>query len=280
MNYSTLVGVVIGLLTVVIAIVFSSTNALAFLNIPGLFIVVMGTLAATLSSYPMREFLRITKLIRIVLHDEKINPQKQVDEIEEIARKWFRDDIRGVEKHIKTIDNAFLKTGVQLVIDKTPLHDVLDLLRWRIARLRAQEQAEANIFRSMSGFAPAFGMLGTLIGLINMLGILDTNNFSEIGFYLAIALVTTFYGIVFANLVCKPIAIKLERRTEHRVMLMSMVMEGVSLISQRRSPSFIRATLNSFIAQHENELHAPDELTLDKKLSLASNKNKQSALYN
>lgn len=260
MNFSTIIGVIVGLCVVGFVIWLTALDSLAYLNVPGLIIVIGGTLAATLVSYPAREFLRMFKLMGIVLYDNQLDAKRQVDEIEQLARKWFRDDLRGVERDLDSIENTFLKTGVQLVIDKTPLQDIIDLLHWRITRLRAQEQAEAQMFVSMAGFAPAFGMLGTLIGLINMLTIMDNKNFSEIGFHLAIALVTTFYGLLFSNLLFKPIATKLERRTERRVILMTMVMEGISLMSQRRTPSFIRATLESFIAQHEDELHDPVNL--------------------
>ena len=260
MNFSTIIGVIAGLCVVGFVIWLTALDSLAYLNVPGLIIVIGGTLAATLVSYPAREFLRMFKLMGIVLYDNQLDAKRQVNEIEQLARKWFRDDLRGVERDLDSIENTFLKTGVQLVIDKTPLQDIIDLLHWRITRLRAQEQAEAQMFVSMAGFAPAFGMLGTLIGLINMLTIMDNKNFSEIGFHLAIALVTTFYGLLFSNLLFKPIATKLERRTERRVMLMTMVMEGISLMSQRRTPSFIRATLESFIAQHEDELHDPVNL--------------------
>jgi chemotaxis protein MotA len=259
-NFSTIIGVIVGLCVVGFVIWLTALDSLAYLNVPGLIIVIGGTLAATLVSYPAREFLRMFKLMGIVLYDNQLDAKRQVDEIEQLARKWFRDDLRGVERDLDSIENTFLKTGVQLVIDKTPLQDIIDLLHWRITRLRAQEQAEAQMFVSMAGFAPAFGMLGTLIGLINMLTIMDNKNFSEIGFHLAIALVTTFYGLLFSNLLFKPIATKLERRTERRVILMTMVMEGISLMSQRRTPSFIRATLESFIAQHEDELHDPVNL--------------------
>nr|WP_256489528.1 MotA/TolQ/ExbB proton channel family protein [Pleionea sp. CnH1-48] len=233
----------------------SSTNAAAFINLPGLGIVVGGTFAATMVSYPMPEFKRLFKLIGIVVREPKVDAKHQVEEIETLARMWFRDDFRGVESHMTRLNNTFLKTGLQLIVDKTPLPDILDLMHWRITRLRAQEHSEANMFRAMASFAPAFGMLGTLIGLINMLPQMGSGNLSEMGIQLAIALVTTFYGLLLSNLVFKPIAIKLERRTERRIMLMTMVLEGISLMSQKRTPGFIRATLDSFIAQHDNELY-------------------------
>src|SRR3546814_13308682 len=112
----------------------------------------------------------------------------------------------------ENVSTTSLKTGVQLVIDSTPEQDIVDLLHWRISRLRAKERAEAQLLRTMAGFAPAFGMVGTLVGLVNLLFLLGDGDMTAIGQQMALALMTTFYGILFANLLLKPVAVKLERR--------------------------------------------------------------------
>ena len=109
----------------------------------------------------------------------------------------------------------------------------------------------------MANFAPAFGMLGTLVGLINLINLMSLlggGDMRAIGQQLALALMTTFYGILLANLLFKPVAVKLERRTETRVVLMNMVLQGISMMSERRSPSLMRETLKSFMAHHEDEI--------------------------
>jgi formate hydrogenlyase subunit 3/multisubunit Na+/H+ antiporter MnhD subunit len=100
----------------------------------------------------------------------------------------------------------------------------------------------------------AFGMIGTLVGLVNMLEVMYAGDLQVIGPRMAVALLTTFYGILLANLVFKPIAVKLERRTEERLITMNMVLEGISLITKRRLPSFIEETLNSFVANFHDEI--------------------------
>jgi len=152
------------------------------------------------------------------------------------------------------VQNPFLRTGVQLVIDRTPEDEIVDLLQWRIAHLRSREAAEAQIFRLMASYAPAFGMLGTLLGLINLMDLVGAGDMKAIGQQLAIALVTTFYGVLLANLVFKPIAVKLERRTEQRLVLMNMVLEGISLMCAGRSPALMRETLKAFVAQYDDEI--------------------------
>jgi chemotaxis protein MotA len=253
-NYSTLLGVALSTVLLGFIILVEVTDPLAFLNLPGLLIVVLGTFSATCLSYPLRDIKQSIKAIRLVIFYESLDPRQEADEITRVAQLWFKRDLIGVENIIDSINNSYLKTGFQLIIDNTPMEDILTLLKWRIVRLRAKEQVAANIFHSMANYSPAFGMLGTLIGLINMLEILAQKDISAIGFNMGVALITTFYGLIFANLVFNPIAIKLERRTEQRVMIMSMVMEGITLIAERRTPAFIRETLYSFIVHHEDEL--------------------------
>jgi chemotaxis protein MotA len=196
--------------------------------------------------------------VKLIFYYESLNPQKEADEITAVAKMWFQRDSIAIENVIDSIHNPYLKTSFQLIVDKTPVDDILALLKWRIARLRAKERAESNIFYSLAAYAPAFGMLGTLVGLINMLQIIELKDISSITSNMAVALITTFYGLLLANLIFNPIAVKLERRTEQRIMIMSMVMEGITLIADRRPPSFIRETLNSFMASYDNELENKD----------------------
>lgn len=172
----------------------------------------------------------------------------------------YQNKVLQVEDVIANLGNPFLRTGLQLVVDGVPVEDILNLLQWRITRLKAREHAEAQVYRVMGGYTPAFGMVGTLLGLVNMLYDMGADSFGSIGVNMAVALITTFYGIVLSNLIFKPIAVKLERRTEQRVALLSMVMEGVVLISENRTPSFIRETLLSFIAQDKDEVRGAAEV--------------------
>lgn len=254
MNPSTLIGIVASVVLLGAVLFFSAEDAAAFIDIPSLGVVVIGTLAATFISYPLREVLRIFGLLGTVLRNERLHTEQDIDELIAISRLWFKNDIRKVESALESVSNPFLKTGVQLVIDRTPEQDIVDLMQWRVSRLRARERAEAQLFRTMAGFAPAFGMLGTLVGLVNLLFLLGDGDMAAIGQHMALALMTTFYGILFANLLLKPVAVKLERRTEQRVIVMNMIMQGISMMCQKRSPSLMRATLDFFMEEHEDEI--------------------------
>lgn len=255
MNASTVLGMIGGIALLAGSLLLTASEPAVFLNWPGLLLVLGGTVAATLLSYPLREVLRVFKVFAIVLRTERTYEKEDVDEIAEIARLWQSGQIKKIEDALPTIHSPFLRTGLQLIIDGTPLDDILELLRWRIQRLEAKEHAEAQVFRSMASYAPAFGMLGTLLGLVNMLHGMAGDNFDNVGKNLAVALITTFYGIILANLLFKPIATKLEQRTQQRVAVLNMVLEGIVLVSERRSPTFVRETLYSFIAHHDDEVH-------------------------
>jgi len=255
MNPSTLIGIVVALATLATALAFSAADLALYVNLPGLVVVLGGTCAALFISYPLREIVRVFALVRTVFRSEQLDSRRDIDELVAMAQLWMNDDVHKVEQALHKVSNPFLRTGVQLVIDHTPEDQIIELLQWRIARLRAREHAEAQMFRIMAGFAPAFGMLGTLVGLINLMTVLGSGDMVLIGQQLAVALMTTFYGILLANLVCKPIAVKLERRTEQRLMLMNMVLQGIAMMCARRGPAVVRETLNSFMMHFEDEVY-------------------------
>ncbi len=253
-NHSTAVGILLSILLFIFIVIFAANDPLSFINLTGLVIVIGGTIAAIFLSYPLRDIKHGWKSLRLVFFYEDLNPQRDANEIVAVAQMWFNRDTVAIENIIDSINNPYLKTGFQLIVDKTPIEDILSLLKWRIARMRAKEKAEANIFYTLATYSPAFGMLGTLIAMTNMLQIIELKDIAGISHNMGTALVTTFYGLIMANLIFHPIAIKLERRTEQRIMIMSMIMEGITLIADRRNPSFIRETLKSFIKHYDDEL--------------------------
>lgn len=254
MNPSTLIGMLASIALLSVVMLFAAEDPALFIDLPSLGIVLVGTLAATFISYPLREVARVFGLLHTVLRNERLYIRQDLEELVQISRRWIEGELPAVERALEQVRNPFLRTGVQLVIDNTPEQDILDLLQWRIARLRAREAAEAQLFRTMASFAPAFGMIGTLVGLINMMFLLGSGDMEQIGRSLAIALMTTFYGILLANLILKPVAVKLERRTEQRVAMMNLVMQGISMMCNRRSPSLMRETLKSFTAHYQDEI--------------------------
>lgn len=254
MNPSTVIGMLASIALLASVLFFSAESPAAFINLPGLSIVVAGTLAATFISYPMKEVIRVVRLVGLVFRRENTYTRDDIKELVEISRLWFQGNIKDVDDALAKTKNPFLRNGVQLVIANTDEQEIIDSMRWRISRLKARERAEASIFRTMSTYSAAFGMIGTLVGLVNMLAVMDAGSLDLIGPQMAVALLTTFYGVLLGNGLFKPIAVKLERRTEERLIAMNMVMEGVTMMSKRRPPSFIEDTLQSFAASYDDEI--------------------------
>ncbi|MBK8970090.1 MAG: MotA/TolQ/ExbB proton channel family protein [Hahellaceae bacterium] len=257
MGLSFFLNNLIGFIFIGLAVTFSASDPSLFFNIPSLLIVVGGSLAALLASYPLKDIKSAMTLTRSLFNEPPLDEAREVEAIVQFAVLWQRHDFRGMEYRLAQTENRFLHTGIQLLLSKIPVQDVIGTLGWRIRRLKVREQAEARVFHSLASYAPAFGMVGTLIGLVNMMLVMKNTSASDLGANWAIALVTTFYGVLLANLVFKPIATKLERRTERRLLLMTMVLEGINLMGMGRSPAFIRESLSSFVAHYDNELAHP-----------------------
>lgn len=255
MNPSSIMGLAIAVVMIYGTARLAPGESGIYFNLPGMLIVLVGTLAATLISYPMAEIRQAFRTAFVVLRHEVYEPEKEVDEIVKIATLQMQGKLQELEKELDNISNPFLRTGLQMVIDQVPAEDIVELLQWRIARLQAQETAIAQVFYSMARFAPAFGMFGTLMGLISMFANMRGNfSAANIGEGMAIALLATLYAVLLSNLFFRPIGLKLERRTEQRVYVMNMALEGILLMKEKRTASFIRHTLSSFLTQHKDEL--------------------------
>lgn len=277
MDFSTIAGIMAGLGLIILSIFLSAVEPGIYINLPGLIIVVGGTMAATLVSFPTHELRKVSKALGNVFRRTEYSIRDDIYEIAQAARFRRHGNLALIEERLSKIDNPFLRTSIQLVVDNTPADEIVNILQWRIKRLREKERAEAQVFHTMASYAPAFGMFGTLVGMVNMLYDVNGPDSMNMGHNMAVALMTTLYGVILANLIFKPVAIKLERRTEKRAMIMRMIIEGAIMLAGDRGPVFIRETLKSFSAQYDDELRgsshtSEDELraSSDKRLHHAS----------
>lgn len=252
MKKSTVIGLLGGGVLVLGMILLSPEHISAFFNIPGLIVVIGGTLAATVVSRPITDVIRVLRSLPELATDEQPSAGDEIEQLLRVA-EWYRHgNIRAAERELANVSNPFLRSGIQLVIDRGPLQDLTKVLQWRIAGLRAREQADAQILRTMATLAPAFGMLGTLFGLVHMLSGLGHSGLQEIGATMAFAMAATLYGLLAANLVLKPLSIKMERRTQQRLVSMNMLQEGILLLYDRQHPILIRETLDAYLSHQED----------------------------
>lgn len=250
-KFSNFIGVFTGILFLLSAVGLTADDPMAFINLPGLLIVLGGTMTAMLVSFPFSEVFAALKQGRVVAEPLNRDLSKETKQVLYFSTLWFRKQYGMIDRDLESLDNPFLKKGLQMVRDGQTSDDVMSLLNWSISQVRAKESAVINIFRSMATFAPAFGMVGSLVGLVNMLQTIETGNLSAVSSDMGVALVTTFYGLLLANLVFKPIATKLEQRRHLKIIQLTMMAEGIALIQQQRTPSAIRDVLVSFMLEQE-----------------------------
>lgn len=261
MNFSTAFGLLLGLIVVAASVAAHNEQSQVFFSPEGLIIVLGGTLAATFVSFNWSDIRRAWRGLYIAMKKEPARSRRDISDLITISQYFRMGKIGELSQFLEKVENPFLRLGVELAIDKSAENeDIVEILRWRMEKLKHKEQVDAAIFRAMGLYAPAFGMMGTLFGLIFMLTGLGSNDFQQIGESLATALMTTLYGIVLSYLIFKPIAAKLETRTMRRLALMHMIFEGVLLIRQKRPPAVVRETLYSLVAELDNELQCDNHL--------------------
>ncbi len=173
------------------------------------------------------------------------------DKLCAFVKKSRKEGILALETDLKDVDNEFLRKGMQLSIDGLEPQEISDLLETEVDFIRSRHQLGAEVFTTMGTFSPALGMIGTLVGLVQMLQRLDDP--SAIGPSMAVALLTTFYGSIMANIVCLPIAGKLRTRSKEEVLTKEMMIRGIISISNGDNPRILEQRLLAFIPPNQRE---------------------------
>ena len=235
------------MLLVSVVTLISPSHLLALINIPGLLVVLGGTLCAVMLGKSQQKVLELLHEIPAIIKGQAL-PYRARDEFKQLLRyaHLFRSSQnRLLEQEIKLTQQPILRKGVQLILDRCSLDDVNNIMRKERTRLLSHNQERSQILRLMSSYAPAFGMLGTLLGMIHMLYGLGDVGLDEVGTTMGFALLTTLYGLVVANLVCKPLAIKLEKRTAEHTAHLDILLEGLSMMYEKTHPLVIRDMLEA-----------------------------------
>ncbi len=249
MNVTTVFGLIISLVLLVASIIIGAGTTDIFINLPGALIVLGGTFGATLVSYPIKDVARVFWAFFVVFQREEPRLDQYIRLIVNFSIR-ARSGMLNLEAELPRIKNMFLKDGIQMLVDGYSPEEIREMLESRTHYRETRELSEAQIFRTMASFAPAFGMVGTLIGLIAMLLNMSPEKLDNLGPNMAIALITTFYGLILANLFFKPIALKLERKTEEAVLLQNMITDSVIMIQKEWHPQKVEDYLNSYVPPH------------------------------
>ena len=267
----TFLGFILGTALVGFGIISGKAPAEMFLNWHGLAIVFGGTVAATCMSYPMREVVRGFVSLFIIFRSGTHNYVHAIREMVRCIRTYGKDGLQPLLARSESLKGLWIfRDGVQMMANGYGCDEARvileDQVRWQMSREMKQNQ----LFTSMAKISPAFGMIGTLIGLINMLITLQSQP-GEVGMGLAIALTTTFYGLALANMVFAPIAEKIKERAENNLMLETMQVEAVLMLYEKRNFVYARDKLAAYLnAGNRKKLAEPGKQRLPLKRIPAS----------
>ena len=216
-------------------------NLKAFLDIPSMAITIGGTLGVMMISFPAGAFKKIGSHLKIIVKPYQYSPTDSVDQIVNLATEARMKGLLSLEDKLNEIDEPFLHNSLMLVVDSVDSEKVRKAMETELEQLDERHALDRRFYEKAASFAPAFGMIGTLVGLILMLG--NMSDVDALAKGMAVALITTLYGSLLANVVCLPMASKLKARHDEEFLCKQLVMEGVLAIQEGENPKFIEEKL-------------------------------------
>ena len=259
MEQGTMIGTILGFTLLLIAMCFDFAtfqvnigNLAYFIDIPSLLIVVGGTVASVLISWPMGDAKGLFGFVGKTWKPSPVQLVETLTLIVDVA-KIARKNILAIEDALPSIENLFLRGGLRLVVDRVDRQDIVDMLAHQIKYDQSAKESEIGVVGSAASLCPAWGMLGTLVGLVLLLQNLDDP--SMIGPAMAVALITTFYGSLFANVFFSPAKNKLEVNLAEEKVLLEMIRDGVLYIEAGQRPDFIESDLMNYLPPDKKAMY-------------------------
>ncbi|MCD6205127.1 MAG: MotA/TolQ/ExbB proton channel family protein [Candidatus Marinimicrobia bacterium] len=273
MDVATLFGLATGIAPVVYSITAKGGSAEFFWNFPALMLVLGGTIAATFVNYPMKNILSVFKVIKNAFRRTRGEYQKIIDQFTELSSIARKKGLMSLESELNKIDDRFMRSGIELAINEKDQERLRNYLNLELSNMGKRHTIGQEIFFYMGTYAPAFGMVGTIVGLIVMMKNFTGGSFgADIGAAagafefdmgakmkdllggMGLALLTTFYGLILANLIFIPLGGKLKRRSDEEIMTKEFMIEGIICLHNRDHPLIVREKLNTFVPSNERRV--------------------------
>lgn len=251
MDLGSLIGLVVCFGLMFYGIVGSNgmSALLSFLDRDSAFITFGGAFMAVMAGNTIESFLNGAKTFTQILSLPKVKAADMIKQIIDLSNVARREGLLSLEEAASNIDDAFLKKGILLVVDGTDPELVRSIMETEMDAIETRHKGNIGFWEDVGGMGPSWGMIGTLIGLINMLK--NLSDPSSIGPAMAVALVTTFYGSLLANWICTPVATKLKRKNDAEMMVKGIEVEGLLSIQAGENPRVIEEKLKSFLTPKE-----------------------------
>jgi chemotaxis protein MotA len=245
MDLMTLLGFILGFGSLIAAFLVEGGKITALYSFSALLIVLGGTLGANAVSFGLEDFKRAPKLLTISFKDRKYNFNDLIQQFVGFADQARREGILSLENNLEQIDDNLLKTGLQLIIDGIETPVFRDLLENEISYMEERHERGISFFETAGGFSPTMGIIGTVMGLVHVLGHMSTPE--ALAPAIAVAFIATLYGVSLANLFWLPVASKLKAKSKEEILYHSLTVEGLLSVQEKENPNFIREKLLSFV---------------------------------
>ena len=258
MDIASLVGIALGMILVIIAIIIGDTTGdkigalMSFVDLPSIMITFGGAFCAVLASNTLESFVAGLKSISLVFKVSETNTTDVIRKIIDLSNVARKEGLLSLEEAATDLDDPFLKKGILLIVDGTDPELVRGIMDTEMLSIDTRHKTKIGFWTDLASMGPAWGMIGTLIGLINMLQRMDDP--SAIGPAMAVALVTTMYGSILANWLCTPVATKLKMKNDEEMISKEIMIEGLLSIQAGENPRVIEEKLKSFLTPADKAL--------------------------
>lgn len=245
MDIASLIGLLLASGLILGSMMMGSAPLTAFIDIPSGMVVIGGALAAALISFPLKQILGSPMIVKKVFLNKPENTAKLIEQIVSLAETARRDGLLALEGRMDEVDNEFVKMGIQMAVDGTRPEVIEDIMRTEVVAISKRHKDGRMVMDQLGRFAPAYGMIGTLMGLIMMLS--NMSDPSSIGAGMAVALITTLYGAICANVLFIPFAEKLGMISKQELTGLEIVIRGIMAIQSGENPRVIKQKLSTFL---------------------------------
>lgn len=262
MDFATIIGLIIGLCALIFGFVIEGGSLSALLQGTAALIVFGGTIGAVVVGFPFRTLKRVPFILKYAFFEKRFKPEETIDKLVDLANVSRREGLLALEGHLDdNKDNEFLREGIQMIIDGGEPEMIQDILNRRIDRYEENILSIGKVFEAAGGFAPTMGIIGTVMGLVHVLGGLDDP--SSLGPAIAVAFIATLYGVASANIIYLPIFNKIKARLEQDVMIMELQAEGLMSIQSGENTTIIKSKLTAFLDRSGRKIARNDERMQD-----------------
>ncbi|SDC51223.1 chemotaxis protein MotA [Geodermatophilus telluris] len=250
MDPSTLIGFVISLVALLVFMVMEGADPTSLIFLPAIILVIVATFGAAMSGQTMSDLTKMGGWFKLAVMPAKVPPAtEQIQTLVSLAEKARKEGLLALEAQVKAIEDPFLKRGLQMGIDGTDPEELRAVLESEIAAKKAEDKVAAKFMNTMGGYAPTIGIVGCIVGLMNVMG--NLSNPEALGPMIASAFVATLWGVMAANFWFLPMGAKIVRVSELQAAQMELLVEGISEIQAGTSPRAVRLKLNSLIPPSE-----------------------------